>query len=364
MKRSCLEGSAESWGRFAFAPHCCGWQSIRIIFLLVSALASGCSFGGAQDRPDIVLVVIDTLRADHLPIYGYERDTSPNLTALARRGLVFDRAFAHSGWTLPGVGSLLTGLYPSEHGLVRDPEGVGFFGGLDPDVSTLASLLADRGYRTAAFVNNVFLSPDFGFDRGFDLYDWEGASNTEIRSARDTVEAALAWLKSAQEPAFAMIHMMEPHQAYDPPAETRGKFAPLDNLPVSVPFSAGGNIGISSSPAPSPSELAAIQALYDEEILAADLALGLLAREFIEAKPEKPRWLWITSDHGEEFWDHGGFEHGHQLFGELIRVPLVAVGPLTRPTRIGVPVQHADVFRTLVELAKPCKSVLPKVPCL
>lgn len=336
MKRR-LEGSPEL-------------RSFRLLLLLLATLAPGCSDHAGQDRPDIVLFVVDTLRADHLPIYGYGRDTSPNLSELAERGLVFDRAYSHSGWTLPAMGSLLTGLYPSEHGLVRDPEGVGLFGGLESDVSTLASLLEDRGYRTAAFVNNVFLSPDFGFDRGFDFYDWKGASASEIRSAQDTVAAALAWLESAKTPAFVLIHVMEPHLPYDPPPAARGRFAPLENLPVPVPFYARRHFGLLSSPEPAPPQLAAIQSLYDEEILATDLALGRLAQEFFARRPDAPGWLWITADHGEEFWDHGAFEHGHQLFGELIRVPLVAVGPVTRPRRIGAPVQHADVFRTLVEL--------------
>jgi len=342
------KGRQRAWCRLRSRLDNPGWPWLLLVAAI--ALVTTCAPRSGLNRPDVVLVIIDTLRADHLPIYGYTRNTSPNLSAIAAHGLVFERAFSHSGWTLPSIGSLLTGLYPSENGLTSNSKGGPRFGRLRAGVTTLADVLSSRGYRTAAFVNNLFLAPGFGLQRGFDVYDYRASSNQDIRSAEDTVDAALQWLRSDTRPAFVLVHFMEPHLDYDPPKATRGRFAP-GVLPVNVPFRGGGLIGRASAPRPSPDQLAAIEALYDEEVLAADMALGRLYRELMDRTTGRRRWFWVTSDHGEEFWDHHSFEHGHQLFGELIHVPLIAVGPATPATRIQAPVQHVDVFRTLVELA-------------
>lgn len=312
---------------------------LGFLFGLLSLAGTGCG----EKRPDIVLVVVDALRADHLPTYGYHLDTAPAIDSLARRGVVFERAFSHSGWTLPSMASMLTGLHPTEHGAYRSPKGGAVFGRLRPEVTTMAEALAGEGYTAAAFVNNVYLRPLFGLDGGFELYDLQPASNLRHRSARATVEDALAWMKEAEGPLFVLIHIMEPHLNYDPPAPARGRFLPPAETVIPVPYTLG-----EGQKAVDPSEgyRAQVEGLYDEEILETDTALGPLFDAF-----EGRAFLFVTADHGEEFWDHGGFEHGHSLHGELVRVPLIMSGPGLEPGRIDAAVQHVDLFQTIVGLA-------------
>ena len=139
------------------------------------------------DPPDIVLVIVDTLRADHLGFAGHSRATSPNMDALAASGATFTRAYSQSGWTLASVSSLLTGLLPHEHLAVRDSVERDRYGVLSPDTVTLAEALRTAGYATGAVVNNAFLAPVFQLNQGFDTYDWQGAWPDHHRSAADTV---------------------------------------------------------------------------------------------------------------------------------------------------------------------------------
>lgn len=301
--------------------------------------------------PDLLLVVVDTLRADHLGTYGHDLATSPALDAFAARGVVFERAYAHSGWTLPSMASLLTGLYPFEHAVVRDASEHRSFGSLDEDVETLAERLGARGYRTGAFVNNTFLAPHFGLNQGFDEYDYAGATNAEHRSAAQTVRAAVEWLGAADPdtPSFALIHFIEPHVDYAPSERSLAALGGAGGAvppPVTAPVVS--QLSDANGGVPTEEQRRAIGRIYDAEILDVDAALGELFAA-VDAR-SRPRWVWVTSDHGEELWDHGGFEHGHALSGVLVRVPLVVVGEGLAPGRVAAPVQHLDVFRTLVRL--------------
>ncbi len=297
-------------------------------------------------QPDLVLVVIDTLRADHLGVYGHSRATSPVLDRLAGEGLWFRRAYAHSGWTLPSFTSLFTGLLPHEHRIGRADDDASQFSTLPPQAVTLAERLAAAGYATGAVVNNTFLAPDFGLDQGFDLYDYQG-SDALHRSAADTVALGLAWLNEQEKPAFLVLHFMEPHSPLDPPAPARGRFATASPAPLELPLKWDRSAG----DLPTEAELDYMLRLYDEEILASDQALGALV-EGLEARDASERTvLAVTADHGEEFWDHGGYEHGHTLFGELTRVPLVLWGSFERRGAVDQVVHHMDLHKTLLTLA-------------
>ena len=180
-------------------------------------------------RPDIVLVVVDTLRADRLSAEGSGRRTTPHLDARAARGMRYARAYAHSSWTLPSFASLLTGLLPHEHRVGSSRRAPGHLGALPDRRHTLPEVLAGSGYRSAAFVNNPFLAPRYKLDQGFDPYDLVTASNQYHRTAQATVDAGLAWLGTAASadsaPALLMLHLMEPHLDYAPPADIHGTFA-------------------------------------------------------------------------------------------------------------------------------------------
>jgi len=332
------------------APLCVRRAAIASIAALV-LVAGGCA--PDPTRPDLVLVVIDTLRADHVGLYGSQRPTTPNLDALAAEGSWFQQAYAHSGWTLPSMASLLTGLLPHQHRAVRDPEQPRRFGRLAPETVTLAERLGEAGYACGAVVNNTYFAPIFGLDQGFgDGWNYRGASNAEHRSADATVAAALAWLAAQSPPVFLLVHFMEPHLLYDPAPAVRGTFTGHARPPVPVPWGTPASLApLWRGEQPSPEQIEYIRQLYDEEVLAADRALGRL----LEALRQRSRWpdtvVVVTADHGEEFFEHGGFEHGHTLYAELTRVPLVVAGPgLARGERSEL-VRHVDVAQGLLALA-------------
>jgi len=301
-------------------------------------------------QPDIVLVVVDTLRADHLGVYGYGRPTTPSIDALAGRGAVFTRAWSAAGWTLASFATLLTGEYPHVHRAVRDQKNSALFGELSLETTTLAEALHDAGYATAAFVNNPFLKHGLNIDQGFDVYDLDPADNKHIRSARATVQKGLAWLNQQQEkPAFLLLHFMEPHLGYAPAPDVRGTFASTADRLVPVPFVGAGMSR--NGPPPEPKIRDYVVGLYDEEVLSVDKAVG----ELVSGLDQGGRWprtlMVFTADHGEEHWDHGGFEHGHTLYSELVHVPLIVAGLGAPHGKIDTMVEHVDLFQGLLARA-------------
>jgi len=302
--------------------------------------------------PDVVLVVIDTLRADHLSLYGHGRATSPNIDALAQGGTWWHRAYAGSGWTLASFATLLTGQHPFQHRVGRDPANPAKFGRLGEDVTTLPEILGAHGYTSAAFMNNAFLAGEFGLQQGFDRYDWRPSTNQLHRSADEAVADALAWKAEQVGPSFTMIHFMEPHMDYRAPDDVRGTFASMEE-PRELVAQPGKPDPFAQMHAqrftPTADAIEYIRARYDEEVFTADRAMGAL----VDGLRGLPRWsetmVIVTADHGEEFWEHGRFEHGHSLLGELTRVPLVIGGPAApKHGRIDTVVQHVDLFQGLV----------------
>ncbi len=186
----------------------------RVLSAALLLCATGCL---PAARPEsAVIIVVDTLRADHLGLYGYARPTSPEIDARAASGLVFDHAYSTSPWTLPSFGSLFTGHWPSEHlaGLRVSVEGANSFTPLVPTFPTLAELLSVRYWATGAVVNNPFLAAGSGIERGFDRYDYADAQ----RRADASVDAALAWLAGRGDQRFFLVlHLFDPHLPYDAP---------------------------------------------------------------------------------------------------------------------------------------------------
>ncbi|TMA36511.1 MAG: hypothetical protein E6J87_00440 [Deltaproteobacteria bacterium] len=193
----------------------------RVVWVALVLCATACS---PTSRPDsAAIIVVDTLRADHLGFYGYSRPTSPALDALAAQGLVFERAYSTSPWTLPSFGSLLTGRPPSEHlaGLRVTVDGVPSFTPLSKAMPTLAELLGIHYWATGAVVNNAFLTARSGIARGFDHYDYDESD----RRADASVDAALAWLAGrGDQHFFLLLHLFDPHLPYDAPPPFRDRF--------------------------------------------------------------------------------------------------------------------------------------------
>ncbi len=333
------------------------------------ALLVACS--GDHRPPNIVLIVIDTLRADHLSCYGYHRPTSPHIDALAGSGTLFEHASSVSSHTRPATASLLTGNYPAVHGAV------GFEGSVSPDVQTLAETLGEAGYRTIGFHRNGNVSERFGFGRGFDRYvGVEKGVWHELRrrTPRDVpllisqvddsllTRHALAFLREiGSSPFFLYLHLADPHDPYTPPRDSP--------LFPSQPLTPTAELFYQQPVKPKAKETPVLDRmklgllplddlthrqmidLYDAEIGTADEQVGRILAGLVEAGLSEETVVFLTSDHGEEFWDHGGLGHGQSHYQELLHVPLIAAGPGIERRRLAQPVSLIDLVPTIMDLA-------------
>lgn len=308
--------------------------------LLFVASSSGC---GSEDRVPrtVVLVVVDTLRSDDeaaLP-------RSADYENFVERATAHRHAFASTGWTLPSVASILTGLDPEVHGAYANRSRVA---PLSADATTLAEAFRAEGWRTVAVTNAAFLSPALGLDRGFEIYDHQPAFHRDVRRARPTVARALTLAEEAEgEDLFLLVHLFDPHLDYDPTAEARAALEDrelAEREPVSLD-----ELRALEKAGPSEAELDAVRTLHRLEIRAALEAVGAL-HAALDAR-EGPLVFTLTADHGEEFHDHGGFEHGHTLHTELVHVPLRIDAPgADGGDRDGI-VSTRDLGRRLLALA-------------
>ena len=321
---------------------------------------------GVESRPQsAVIIVIDTLRADHLGSFGYDPPTSPNLDGLQDDSwILFKNAYAHSPWTLPSFGSILTSMPPPVHRagerLVVNDAGAKQFYRLQKEVRTVAEILGEEhGFRTAAFVNNPYLSPRFGLDRGFERYDHVSKTHWETRPASRMVDLATDWLSGLQrdDRFLVLLHFLDPHIYYDPPARFASKFVGSVRA-VERPDPTIYLGSILDGIVPTNDDQTFLRGLYDGEIAYVDEQVGRFL-DFLEKRDVLDSTaIVITADHGEEFWDHGSFEHGQALYDELVHIPLWLKLPAgsrfesSRPPA-GVTdrlVCHVDILPTLLDL--------------
>ena len=286
---------------------------------LVAALAGGWWW---WQRPSaagpIILISVDTLRADRLPAYGYRGVSTPAIDSLAADGIVFERAYAHSPQTLPSHASILTGLLPFETG-VRD--NIGFT--LDPQAPTLAERLRERGIATGGVVSSFVLRKETGVARGFDFFDDRMPASApdkpmgEVqRAGEESLAVATGWMgKQASPRFFLFFHVYEPHSPYTPP-ERFSRYQP-----------------------------------YDGEVAYSDEIVGRLVSWLKERGLYDSATIVFLSDHGEGLGDHGEMEHGLFLYDSTTRVPLVLKMPGSEGAgrRVAAPVQHIDLVPTLLE---------------
>jgi len=278
-------------------------------------------------EPSVLLVCIDTLRADRLGCYGYERPTSPAIDALAARGVRFERAFATSSWTWPSTASLLTGLTPPEHGVVDVTSSY-----LAQALPTVAEAFRAAGVATGAFSTNPLVSAGRGFGQGFGSFEERPWHTT--RSLADDVGA---WLdERAGQRFFLYLHLTEPHGPYEPELDFVERFVdfverfvdydgPRPTLEQLRSFAERRLAGTASE-----AELAyqrACSDLYDGEVGTVDRWLGHVLDGLAERGLGESTIVCVTSDHGEEFLEHDLTGHGNQLYDESVRVPLVFAGP-------------------------------------
>ncbi len=325
-------------------------MSVRNLLLGLVATAAVLGCAREDQQINVIIIGLDTLRPDHLGAYGYERETSTNIDRLAADGVLFENVISQAPWTHPSFGTVFTSLYPTQHGATT----VGTR--MSTEFPTLASLLGDHGYYTGAIVNAPSLSPEFGVGRGFDHYDF--LRPWSERSADQVTELALAWIDvHKDQPFFLFVHYFDPHLPYAPPVPYDSLFDPDYAGPLGDSFNIGAAaarrddrvVGYGSLPEADKKHIAA---LYDGEIAFADKAVGALV-DGIDRRGLRNRTLLIfLSDHGEELFDHGGLDHGHSLFDELIRVPLIISLPGTIPekSRVSEYVRLLDVMPTVLDM--------------
>lgn len=309
-------------------------------------------------RPPIVLITLDTTRRDHLGVYGYERETSPELDRLARESQVYTRAWSTSTWTLPAHASLFTGKFPTSHGARWDPRGELVVTQVVDDDSardlraspispvdrTLAQILRDEGYATGAFVAGPWAKAVFGLDRGFDHYDDDEIHTTQGRSAQSVTDAALAWLAgSATGPFFLFVNYFDAHSPYADPDGNAGLFRTWD-------FVSQGRGGLQWSSRP-PEAVAEMFAAYDGEIRYMDRHLGRLLDGLKELGVYDRCTIIATADHGESLGEHGIIGHGQRLWEAELRIPLIVKLPLGEGSAasIDAPVQLTDIVPMLLD---------------
>jgi len=319
-----------------------GWSDIAVVRRTsVPRLAAG-------DAPTIVLVVVDTLRADRLGCYGGPRRT-PRIDALAAGGVRFAAARSASSWTWPATSSILTGLYPGAHG-VRDYQRCLLVESLD----TLPELCMRRGYTTAGFAANALIAADNNFDQGFETFLC--APNVTARALNDRVEA---WLADTEGCArFLYLHYMDPHLPYRPPDEFAPPAAELPEFDAGDERRLRALLNRTGAEAPDPELLRRwvelSRRMYDAEVAYLDTALGELLDALAGHGALDDALVVLTSDHGEEFLEHGLIGHGNHLYEESVHVPLVVTGfgRSALPPRVAaLPVESKDVLPTLSALA-------------
>lgn len=320
-----------------------------IVLLVLLALLPGCGSGpsgppATAGAPNILLVTIDTLRADHLGCYGYFRDTSPTIDALARESVFFERAYCPMATTLPSHASLLTGLNPLEHGILANQEHGGDRFVSRPGARSIAEILNEDGYATGAFVSAAPIKKSTGIGTGFDAFvEPEGA----MCRAEETVDQALRWIDDhADRRLFAWVHVYDPHWPRKPPSPYLERYR---DEPALDRFLAERRIPdfIAEAPCKLPTETRPATNAYDGAIRYVDDQLARLLDAFRKRGLLERTVVIVTADHGEGLNQHDWPAHGRN-WDEQLRVPLLIRFPEGEPKRFEPAVSLIDVFPTVL----------------
>ena len=306
----------------------------------------------SKESFNIVLITIDTLRADHLSCYGYERETSPAIDNVAEKGILFKNVIAPSSWTAPSMVSLFTSTYPVNHGVIhgvgyRRDETIHIQEVFSDELITLAEILQAHEYTTFGVTSNLHLSEKFGFARGFDYFKclpWFSAPpvNQEIYSWEDEIKKS--------EKFFLWVHYFDPHIPYlaqKPWVENYTSQALTEKLNLSNK-SSGELEGLASTFKKDPQAVSNLIALYDSEVNFVDSHVGALIEKF---ELDKNTLVIITSDHGEEFLEHNHLGHGKNLFQETIHIPLIVKLPYSvNKETIETHVNLIDIMPSILQM--------------
>ena len=317
---------------------------VLLAWLLFSAAIVSCE--APDSRLNVLLIVVDTLRADRLGCYGAERETSPGMDDLARRSVRFESAYVSAPWTMPSMASILTGLYPSKHGVTNVRRK------LSDDVLPLAVRFSREGYRTAAVVSHRLVGSEKGFARGFGTFLEDEALGKDHISTPGVTRQALAELRQSAasgDPFFLMLHYFDPHYNYrahanvDFAATAAGRLDGTQDIEDLRLLE-----GITDD------EIQFLRDLYDEEIRFTDDGISQVIRALDELDLSDRTLVVITADHGEAFFEHGWLGHTVNLYDEVMRVPWIVLDPSSAgeaSTTIREPVSLVAAAPTILELA-------------
>ena len=298
-------------------------RSRYLFSCLILGVLTATSFlraGELNERPNVLLITIDTLRPDRLSCYDGPYLKTPAIDGLAQKGILFRRAFAHTPMTLPSHANILLGVTPLVHGVHDNANFI-----VPKGIPNLAVWLKGKGYATGAFVGSFPLDSRFGLTPGFDVYDdnygSQGPNDMMFveRKADAVIDLARRWLSAQKGPWFLWVHCFDPHQPYDPPEPYRTRFRDTP---------------------------------YDGEVAYVDAALGKLFAFLKERKLEENTVTVLTADHGESLGEHGEATHGYFAYNATLHVPLILSGPGLKPGRAGQEVSHIDIFPTICDLLK------------
>lgn len=295
-------------------------KSIASLLLAATFFAMGCQKLQTATTPvaprNVVLIVVDTLRADHLGVYGYERPTSPNIDRFAKESTVFDRMYSVSPWTMPSTASIFTSLPPRDHGITewKNP--------LETRFNTLAEHLKENGYATEAVVSHVIFRPQYGFNQGFDRFDasvLEKGQSKLIASSKEVTDLAIdAADRLGRGPFFLWVHYFDPHNNY-----LRHDDFDFGKKKVD---------------------------LYDGEVAYTDRHIGRLLDHLKKKGRDRDTIVAIIADHGEEFGDHGGTRHSRTLYEEVLHIPFILRAPGFDSGRVDTVLWQLDVAPTILSL--------------
>ncbi len=338
-------------------------KDIRIkmgqLFILISILLI-CS--SCRDIPEttvafdfetpknVILISIDTLRADRIGAYGYDKPISPNIDQFAKDSVIFEHAYTSSNWTLPGHAGMFTGLMSSAHRAITHRDSI------SPDVSLITELMQKSGMSTGAFVSHIFVSEKYGFRRGFDHFSFD-----ELTSAKNISDQAIAWINdlSGQKRFFAFLHFFDVHLPYGRDKSFNERFAP------DCPFPAQWAKTVETALAEDWVKFQCFQKLYDADIAYVDEHIGRFFEFLKQKKLYDDTLIILTSDHGELFGEHGGAGHGLTLFEEEIAVPLIMKLPKqkTGGSSISPQVSNIQIAPTIID-ALGLKGIQADLPSL
>jgi choline-sulfatase len=317
-------------------------KSAPAVIMCAAAVLLACATSPEEKPPNVLLVVVDAMRADHLGCYGYSRPTSPTMDSLAAHGVVFETAITQAPWTKSSFSSFLTSLYPFQHG-VEDWSAV-----MPDSITTVAEVLSANGYSTLCVINMIGLGDRFGVLKGFDRVSESGKGG---RDARATTDDAIALLENTPAPFFMLLHYFDVHQPYAPAREYVNRINVDTDLD---PFSGRGLWRRNRDGLPPEKALKKTMLLYDGCIRYVDTQLARLLAYLEERGVAANTVAIVTADHGEAFWEHGVDTHGSTVYDEALKVPLIFAGPggFENAGRVGSQVRLIDIFPTVLAITR------------